>query len=54
MKQIEEELTPFGIIMNGTEEEVFVDRFGFSVDVQNQSWVVGAPGTPNSDENKSL
>ena len=25
MKQIEEELTPFGIIMNGTEEEVFVD-----------------------------
>ena len=25
MKQIEEELTPFGLIVNGTEEEVFVD-----------------------------
>ena len=25
MKQIEEELTPFGLILNGTEEEVFVD-----------------------------
>ena len=25
MRQIEEELTPFGIIMDGTEEEVFID-----------------------------
>jgi hypothetical protein len=25
MKQIEEELTPFGLIVNGTEEEFFVD-----------------------------
>jgi len=31
--------------------DVFVDRFGFSVDVQNQTWVVGAPGTPNSPKN---
>ena len=28
---------------------VQVDRFGFSLDVQNQSWVVGAPGTPNDN-----
>jgi len=24
-----------------------IQRFGFSVDVQGQTWVVGAPGTPN-------
>ncbi len=24
-----------------------VDRFGFSLDIQGQTWVVGAPGTPN-------
>jgi hypothetical protein len=41
----------FTEIVPNQPEEVFVDRFGFSVDVQNQSWVVGAPGTPNSDEN---
>jgi hypothetical protein len=28
-------------------EEVKVHRFGYSLDVQNQSWVVGAPGLPN-------
>jgi hypothetical protein len=28
MTQIEEELTPFGIIDNGTEEETFVDSGG--------------------------
>lgn len=26
---------------------VFVDRFGWSLDIQGHSWVVGAPGTPN-------
>ena len=31
--------------------DILVERFGFSVDVQNQSWVVGAPGIPNSAEN---
>jgi len=28
-----------------------VSRFGFSVDVQNQTWVVGAPGTTNNEQN---
>lgn len=27
---------------------VNVSRFGFSLDIQNQSWVVGAPGNPNN------
>jgi hypothetical protein len=42
MKQIEEELTPFGIIMNGTEEEVFVDSGDlWSVDTAptKRSWM---------------
>ena len=28
--------------------QVDASRFGFSVDVQNQTWVVGAPGLPNN------
>ena len=35
-------------IFPNQSSEIAVNRFGFSVDVQNQSWVVGAPGTPNS------
>lgn len=31
--------------------QVEAKRFGFSLDIQNQSWVVGAPGTPNSAAN---
>lgn len=31
--------------------QVEAKRFGFSVDVQNQTWAVGAPGTPNSAAN---
>ena len=27
---------------------VNTSRFGFSLDIQNQSWVVGAPGQPNN------
>lgn len=39
---------------NGTETHIsrpydFVDRFGFDVDVQNQTWAVGAPGRPNDN-----
>jgi hypothetical protein len=34
------------------QPEAIVNRFGFSVDVQNQSWVVGAPGLPNSATGK--
>jgi len=30
------------------DSNVYVDRFGFSLDVQNQTWVVGAPGRPNN------
>jgi len=30
---------------------IFVDRFGFSVDIKDHTWVVGAPGTPNTHEN---
>lgn len=41
----------FTTIRPDQPDDVFVDRFGFSVDVQNQSWVVGAPGTPNTREN---
>lgn len=41
----------FTTVVPNQPSDVFVDRFGFSVDVQNQSWVVGAPGTPNSPEN---
>jgi len=32
--------------------DIFVDRFGFSLDIKGYTWIVGAPGTPNTKENQ--
>jgi hypothetical protein len=41
MKQIEEELTPFGLIINGTEEETFIEDGDLWTIVKdsNRSWI---------------
>lgn len=43
MKQIEEELTPFGLIMDGTEEETFIDSgdlWTVDRDAEKRNWLL--------------